>query len=203
MASSQQTIELLRRVHGGEREALEELLERNLAWVHQHVRRRLGPRLRARAETVDFVQQSILDFLEYGPRFELSSESQLRALLARIVENNLRDQDRHLRRQRRDVDREVARASDTILVLDPPAKAVDTPSRILDREERQAWIRLALEFLDPEDREVLVEHEWEGKTFAEIAKALDLTESAARMRYHRALPKLASKVGQLRKGDLS
>lgn len=197
------TIALLQRMHEGDREALVALIERNLDWVREHVHRRLGPVLRGKAETVDFVQDAMIDFLEYGPRFELSSDEQLRALLARIVENNLRDDNRKLRRERRDVGRERGRATDTVLRLDPPRKSIATPSRVAEREERHEWIRLALEFLDPADRQVIWLREWEGKTFDEIAAVMELTESGARMRYNRALPKLAEHVGRLRRGMLA
>ena len=153
-------------------------------------------------ETLDFVQEAVIDFMEYGPRFELANEKQLRALLARIVENNLRDENKRLHRKRRDIAREGKPASDTILKLDPAVASVATPSRIIDREERRAWVRLALELLDDEDRSTLYLREWDGLGFAEIGERLGIGESAARMRYHRALPKLAKKVGELREGGL-
>lgn len=196
------TIELLRKWHHGDREAMVALIERNIDWVRSHVRNRLGPVLRGKAETLDFVQDAIIDFLEYGPRFELTSDEQLRALLARIVENNLRDENKRLRRKRRDVARESGTPTDSVLRLDPPVDQVSTPSRIVDRAERHEWVRLALEFLDPEDRTVLQLREWEERSFPEIAAELGLSENGARMRYKRALPRLANKVGELRKRGL-
>jgi len=192
------TITLLRRWNKGDRAALIELVERNLAWVHDHVRRRIGPNLRGHAESIDFVQEAMIDFMEYGPRFEVSDDEQFRALMVKIVENNLRDENKRLHRQRRDVARERGRASDTVLNLDPPQQSVQTPSLVVDRQEKHEWIRLALEFLDPLDREVLRLREWEGMTFEAIGERLDMTENGARMRYRRALPKLARQVKQLR-----
>ena len=47
MSHPSETGELLRRWHGGERGALDVLLERDLGWVRTHVHRRLGDLLRA------------------------------------------------------------------------------------------------------------------------------------------------------------
>ena len=202
MSEHQESLNLLRRWNAGDREALAGLLDRHLEWVRQHVQKRLGPQLRGKAETLDYVQEAVVDFMEYGPRFELANEKQLRALLARIVENNLRDENKRLHRKRRDIAREGNAASDTILRLDPAVESVATPSRIVDREERRSWIRLALELLEDEDRSTLYLREWEGLGFAEIGERLGIGENGARMRYRRALPKLAKKVGELREGGL-
>lgn len=197
-----QSIEMLRRWNGGDRAALEQLVRAQLPWIQARVRERLGAELRQKAESVDFVQEALIDFLEYGPRFELESEAQLRALLARIVENNIRDAHRHLRRKRRDIRREQAPGQESVLQLEPAAPSMQRPSRVLDREERMAWIRLGLELLEPEDRQVLELRDWEERSFVEIAQELGIGESAARMRYQRALPKLAKNVERLRRGEL-
>jgi RNA polymerase sigma-70 factor (ECF subfamily) len=199
MSSGPATLLLLRAWHGGDRQALAELLERNLDWVRDQVKRRLGPALRGQAETLDFVQQAVVDFLEYGPRFEISDDAAFRGLLARIVENNLRDENKRLRRLKRDIGRERGAASDTVLKLDPPVRAVTTPSVLADREERRAWVRLALEFLEPDDRDVILLRDFDDLPFAEVAQRLGINESSARMRHRRALPKLALRVERLRK----
>ena len=42
--------------------------------------------------------------------------------------------------------------------------------------------------------------EYRGESFQEVAKRLGLSEDAARMRFNRALPKLAKKLEHLRAG---
>lgn len=197
------TVELLRGWHAGDRDALETLIRRNAPWVSHLVRGRLGPRLRAAAQTEDFVQEAMLDVLEYGPRFELADEDQFRRLLARIVENNLRDRQKWLLRHRRDAAREKGRASDTVLKLDAPVRSVTSPSQHAQRAENEEWVRLALELLQPADRDVLWLREWEGQTFDEIGGRLGIAADAARMRFKRALPRLADKVVQLKDGRMA
>jgi DNA-directed RNA polymerase specialized sigma24 family protein len=63
-------------------------------------------------------------------------------------------------------------------------------------------VRLALELLDPDDRDVIVWREYDGLSFADIATRLGLGEAHARVRFQRALPKLGKKLQQLQQGRL-
>jgi len=78
---------------------------------------------------------------------------------------------------------------------------VEPPDRA-SANERREWIRLALELLDASDRENLHLREWLGLTFEEIDRRLGVTPNAARMRFDRAVPKLARKAAALRAGGL-
>lgn len=194
------TIDLLRSWHAGSRTALEDLLARHLPWIRDYVRRRLGEKLRARDETLDLVQEAVVDVLEYGPRFEITDEGCFRSLLARIVENNIRDRDKYLNRACRDAGRERSGCTDSVLALDPPVDSVTNPSAKASAAETAEWVRLAIELLEPADREVVLLREWDGLTFTAIGQRLGIPENTARMRYQRALPKLAQKVTGLRSG---
>lgn len=196
------TLELLRRWNGGDQDALGALLEHHLQWITDYVHGRLGAKLRSRAETQDFVQASMLEFLRYGPKFEVTDESAFRGLLARVAENNIRDQNRYLGREKRDQDRERLASSDSILDLDA-RRDVTRPSQHAQRDESVALIRVALELLDPQDREVVRMREVDELPFAEIGARMEVSEDAARMRFGRALPKLAEKVAQLRERGLA
>src|ERR1041385_3859003 len=150
-----ETVLLLRRWHAGDRGALDLLLERDLAWVRERVRRRLGPLLRAKAQTDDFVQDAVVEVLRYAPRFEVADRSQFRALLARIVENVLRDEHDRFSAKRRAIRRELpfpAGEEDR----GPADDSSLRPSRLAEREEWESCIRFALALLDQEDREVVL-----------------------------------------------
>jgi len=192
------TAQLLSRWHAGDGKSLDELVERHLPWLHGQVRLRLGPLLRSKAETCDYVQDAMMQFLRYGPRFTLSDENHFRALLFRIVENTLRNKHDWFTARRREIARERPLPSSTIISLDPPEGSVRTPSEFADRNEREAWVRLAMEFLEPDDSEVIVFRQWDGLSFAEIGERLDLAANTARMRHTRALRKLTKKVAELR-----
>jgi len=202
-----ETRELLLRWHDGDQAALLELVQQDADWIAARVRRRMGPLLRRRAETQDIVQNTLLQVLHDGPRFVLSDREQLRKLLACMVENVLRVEANHQQAQRRDVRREAvpravpAAGSQSVLSLDPPA-AVTRPSEAAGRQEQRDWVRLALELLEPEDRNVVLWREYHELPFGEIAQRLGVAEDAARMRYNRALPKLAKQLVRLRAGRL-
>lgn len=197
-----ETIQLLERWHAGDRRALEELIARNIDWVSGQVRRRMGEHLRQAGQTQDFVQAAMVEVLEYGPRFVLQDEEQFRRLLARIVENQLRQAHRHMHQDKRDVRKQRQLGSDTILYLDPPQRQVTRPSQRAEKDEKVAWVRLALELLPARDREIILLHKFEGLGFVEIAARTGLKEDAARMRFNRALPRLVEKVVELKAGRL-
>ncbi|MFH2001669.1 MAG: sigma factor-like helix-turn-helix DNA-binding protein, partial [Planctomycetota bacterium] len=68
--------------------------------------------------------------------------------------------------------------------------------------EREAWVRLGLELIDPEDSEIIVLHQWTGLPFAKIAEQLKITLEAACMRHSRAVSRLGSVVARLRHGEV-
>ena len=191
----------LDRLHQGDEKGLHDLLERHLRWIEQRVRKRLGPGLRARAETLDYVQDAVAEFLRYGPKVRVSEDAQFRAIMVKIVENTLRGRKDWFTAQRRRISRVMPLPSDTVLSLDPPKTPVDRPSEAVLKNEREAWVRLGLELLDPKDSEIIVLHQWESRTFEDIGGELRITPDAARMRHARAVSRLAKKVSQLRKGD--
>jgi RNA polymerase sigma factor (sigma-70 family) len=196
------TLSLLRRWHAGDDEALASLLERHRDAVRALVHQRLGGFLRQREETDDFVQEAMLQVLRDGPRFQIADDRHFRLLLARIVENVIRDRHGYHTAGRRAPARERAISRESVLVLDPPRAGAATPSQITDQREQEAWVQLALELLEADDRRLIVAREWGDVPFAELGAELGTSEDAARMRHQRALVKLGRKVGELRRGGI-
>lgn len=199
------TRELLLRWHGGDQQAMAELVQQEGAFVEQQVRKRMGPLLRLHHDTQDMVQSTLLQALRSAPRFLLSDRDQLRGLLVRMVENALCVQANHQQRDKRDIRREqpmLGPSSDTVLDLDPPSTATN-PGAAAERTETRDWVRLALELLDADDRAVIVLRDYDDLSFGQIAERVGATEDAVRMRYGRAMPKLARTLLRLRQGQLS
>jgi RNA polymerase sigma-70 factor, ECF subfamily len=198
------TRDMLLRWHAGDQEAMALLVQQESEFVATQVRRRLGPLLRREHDTDDIVQATLLQALRTAPRFLVSDRNQFRGLLVRMVENALRVQANHQQRQKRDIRREqplTAMTSDTMLDLDPPAPSTN-PGAAAERSETREWVRLALELLDGDDREVIVLRDYQEHTFGEIAVLLGSAEDTVRMRYRRAMPKLARTLTRLRQGGL-
>jgi RNA polymerase sigma-70 factor, ECF subfamily len=196
--SDEHTRELLQRWHSGDRAAIEVLIARDLPWIAKFVKARIGPLLRGRGETQDYVQDAMLRVLAYVPRFVTGNRSGFRALLARMIENHLRDAHDHHAALRRSPLRECSVPSDSVLDLDRPERSVTQPGSKAERNEQASWVRLAIELLDQEDRQVLLLREWQGMEFAAIGAELGISHAAARMRFQRALPKLAMQLERIR-----
>src|SRR5690606_28096148 len=93
---------------------------------------------------------------------------------------------------------------DSLLCLDPPVRSgALRPSQVAAAQEREAWVRMALELLAPDARELILRRQWHEQSFREIGDELGLSEDAARMRYHRALPQLVHKIRLLRAGRVT
>ncbi len=191
----------LQRVHQGDARALHELVREHLPWIEAHVKRRLTANARAVGDTQDFVQDAMLAVLRDGPRFTIDDPAAFRALLARIVENDIVDRVRWAQRGCRDQRRQRALPTDSVLQLDAPVRDVTQPPERADRNEQQAWLRLALELLEADDRETIRLRDWDGLSFPELGERLGIGEEAARKRYLRALPRLAQKLDLLRRGQ--
>lgn len=193
---------LLERWHRGDDQALAALVELHLPWLREHVQRRLGPFLRRHGEAEDYLQDAVLDFLRDAPRFQVRDGAQLRGLLARVVENTLRDKNDWFRAKRRDLARAATVPSDSVLALDPALQRSTTPSRDATRNEIRDWVRLGLELLEAEERKVILAREYEDRSFVEIGAELGMTANAARMRWVRAVARLAEVMQQLKNGTL-
>lgn len=191
---------LLERLHGGDREALAGLVARDRSWVRAHVEQRMGAFLRRHADPDDVVQEAMIRVLRDGPRFLIADMGECRALVARIVENVLRNENRWLHRQRRDTGRAEPLASASVLELSAGATS---PSRAAARNEDAAWIRLGVELLTERDSEVVTLRDFEGLPFRQIAERLAANEDAVRIRYHRAVGRLARIVERLQRGEVN
>lgn len=198
-ATETRTAVLLQRFHEGELDALSTLLARHLPWIREEVHRQLGPALRRKAETEDFVQDAALNVLRYAPRFVIHDDQHFRALLARIVLNVVKDRNKWFTARRRRMAAERPLPPDSVMDLSHARGASPTPSHAASTAEREAFIRLGIELLGEEDREVIVLREWDRKAFGEIASELGIASDAARMRYARAVRRLGDVVTSLRR----
>lgn len=105
-------------------------------------------------------------------------------------------------RERRNHAREQAIPSDTLLNLGDSDQMPTRPDKKVEKAEFRNWVQLAIEFLSDEERAVVRLRQFEEKSFDEIGAELGITSDAARMRFNRALPRLAEKISALRGGKL-
>lgn len=196
------TPDLLRRWHGGDRQALGVLLDRDRGWIRSAVRRQRGERLKRFDDTVDDMQDLMVEVLEYAPRFEVANQRQFRGLVSRMIRNLLIDKARKIKvRQPRGLAQGDA-LGESRISLDPALASMTSPSEAAAREEELQWLRIGIEFLDDEDRDVIRMHKFEGIPFAEIARRFEVEANTARMRCRRALLRLAGIVQRLQRDGI-
>jgi RNA polymerase sigma factor (sigma-70 family) len=199
---SSRWVELLRRWRSGDSRALEELLTELQPWLHQEMSKALGNQPRGLQDSLDLAQTAVKEFLEWSPRFLPENDAQFRVLLRRIARNGLVDAQRRPPRRGRAL-HASSEDSDSQGAASPAARSSLQPSRVAEREENAAWVRLALQFLDPDERYLLLASEVDGLSWAQIATTLGLASpDAARVRGARLKSRLAAVLLGLRSGRM-
>lgn len=195
------TIALLERWRGGDRAALDALLAELIPWLHAEARRVMGKGDVGIYDSMDLTQTTALKVLSEGPKFVPHSGAQLRALLKRIVTNEIIDERRRAVRSGGHLE-SMAPGSPSMSGFGPAASSGSRPSRDAAKQEEAGWVRLALQLLEADEREMLLASEVYGKDWATIAREAELANAdAARMRVARLKPKLANLIRKLRRGD--
>jgi RNA polymerase sigma-70 factor (ECF subfamily) len=187
-----ETQRLLEQVGAGDRLAFEQLFTRHRPFLRQVVELRLDPRLRARVDPSDVVQETQLEaFRRLGDYLERRPMPFRLWLRKTACERLLMAQRHHAGAARRAVGREVPLPDASSLQLAQQLLAGgSTPSQRLDREEVAGRVRQALALLSENDREILLLRNLEMLSNQEAANVLQIDPAAASQRYGRALLRL-------------
>ena len=164
--------ELMRQVRGGRTAALATLFERHHARLYRYSLRMTGNR----AAAEDLVQDVFMKMLKYKTTFK--DDSEFVPWMFGIGRNACLA---HLRKTADDrfADGDVDRANR----LD---EATEEPRH----DGQDELVRRALQRLPADRREVLVLSRYEYKTYDEIAKTLECSVGAVKVRAHRAMKQL-------------
>jgi RNA polymerase sigma-70 factor (ECF subfamily) len=189
------TDELLRRAAAGDAQAVQGLLDRHRERLLRMVAVRLDPRLAARCDASDVVQDALLEAVRRLPGYLRERPLPFYPWLRQLAWDRLVEvHRRHVRAGRRSINREELasrlpdRSADQLAerLLD----SATGPGQALLRDELRARVREALARLEPKDREVLVLRHLEQLRVAEIAAVLGISEGAVKMRRLRAVQQL-------------
>jgi len=179
------TLELILRAQGGDRGALERLLEHYYERVRRIVRIRLGSSLRPRIDSGDILHETFLAAIRDFERVELSDEASFVNWLAVLAENQIRQ-----------VPPESTDGSDPVGT--GPAPPGPAPPGLPGRIEEVARLEAAMERLPDEYREVILLRDYAGAAWDLIAEQTRRPGTDAARRMHaRALMQLA----RLARGD--
>jgi RNA polymerase sigma-70 factor (ECF subfamily) len=183
-------------------QTLVELFDRHRERLRIVVELRMDPRLRARVDASDVLQETYLDaaarWSEQASSESLGSYFWLRFL---AVQRLLILHRRHLSTHSRDARREVPLPPEAALEVSSCSlagamlDAGTSPSHALTRAEAQSQLHATLSRLDAFDREVLALRHFEQLSNAEAATVLGITAAAASQRYYRALKRLRELLG--------
>lgn len=193
---SQASRDLVAAASGGERPAIDTLVQRFLPRLHLFVRLQMGQALRQHEDSADLVQSVCVDLLSHLDGFHYESEEKFVSWLFTAALNKVREKARHHGRERRDAGREVRGLGPTQLDAALGGSLL-TPSRDAAGREELAILERAFEQLPPDYRQVIALHRLVGLSHAEIAVQIGRTEAATRKLLGRALAQL----GQLTAGD--
>lgn len=182
-------VELIQRAQHGDSQALAEIIEQHQQTIY-HVALRMCGNPQDAEETL---QETFLNAIQALPRFK--GESKLSTWLYRIASNQC------LMRRRRD-----AKAPVQFILDDGDDPAERTPKYFIDWSynpdellldaELQQVMEHAIGELPPKLRLAFVWRELEGLSTAETAEVLDISESAVKVRLHRARLQLRERLSR-------
>ena len=186
LLSDEPTIELVLKARGGDRRAVEALLQRCLPQLRRWAHGKLPGYARESLDTGDLVQEAALHLLQRVDRFEPRHVGAMQAYLRLSVMNRIRDEIRR-----------VARRPVSVELVEEPAAETPSPLEVTLQNESYECYRRALDRLSPRHRELVVakmEAQW---SLARIAEHFGIgTADAARMAVNRALQRLAKEIHQ-------
>jgi RNA polymerase sigma-70 factor (ECF subfamily) len=178
-----------------------EFRDRLRAMVHA----RLDPRLAARLDPSDVVQEALTEATQRFPEYQrnptMSPYLWLRFLTLQRLAIFFR---RHLATHKRAVDREAVLPDFDVSSIVMAQWLVDqhsSPSESAVKREQQLRLRDALETMSPQDREILSLRHFEQLSSDEAAQVLGITLAAASRRYYRALERLREIMAPILESD--
>ncbi len=96
-----QTLDLVRKAQGGDRDAMERLLQRYYERLRRSIRASLHPRMRSILDTVDIVQQTMAKAVTIFADFEMRSEGAFLHWLRTIALRQISDARDHVEAKKR------------------------------------------------------------------------------------------------------
>lgn len=190
LLSDEPTMELVVRARGGDRRAVEALLQRSIPHLKRWAHGKLPAAARNTLDTGDLVQETVLHVLRKLDTFMPLHVGAMQAYLRRSVLNRVRDEVRKIGRH----------PASTELPDDMPSEE-PSPEEQAVRKEAVSQYFDALGVLNSRDRQLVVtriEAQW---TYDEIGEHFGMPSSdAARMAVTRALARLLDTVRNRRGG---
>ena len=192
---------LVGQIQDGNRDALNELCERYMPRVLYAVRARLSKKLHQKLQSMDVLQDAMIDVVKGLGHFEFRSDGAFLNYVNRVIENNIRDQAGRFTAAKRDINREQPAVDDQQQQIDfSDFRSITSPSIKLAQLEELAVLEQAMDRLlvdNPEYHELIVRTQIEEQSYVEIAQETGQTPDAVRMKANRAQEALARHFSKL------
>jgi RNA polymerase sigma-70 factor (ECF subfamily) len=177
------SLELLQRARGKSESASRDLLTRFRNPLLNRIRLMMGARARRTAESQDFLQEVMVDFLEASTQFDIDEETDILRWLTAVARNNIRDAAKRPR----------VRAFDSLSASfssDDIAEKTPSPSSQLAMHEEAIRLAEGLEHLKEDYQQVIELHNLEGLGLKEVASRMGRSYEATKKLHTRAMMQL-------------
>ena len=186
----ERTAELIRRARKGDREAFGDVVRRYQQPLMARVRQAMGPVPREFAESMDVMQDLLLDILKDFDGAGIESEEAFLRWATRVLKNNIKDQ---MRKQRLRAMEEFA--SSMALRRGSGEGEVASPSKAAAERDEVDQLERALASLPESFRQVIELRDLRQLSYREIAEIMNRPgEAAAQMLHARAFARLTEKL---------
>ncbi|MDP1562150.1 MAG: sigma-70 family RNA polymerase sigma factor [Pirellulaceae bacterium] len=196
MSKIDETEDLLARVVGGDKKAVNQLLDRYRAKLRRMVDIYIDPRVAVRADASDVVQEALAEAAIKLPEFARQGNFHFYPWLRQLAwERLVQLHRRHIGAAKRSVKREQPGGGfdseqSVMQLAEWVAAKESSPSQRRIREERRQELMISLQALPEHYRQVVVLRHLEELQFDEIAVILQLGVEAVRSLYRRAIERL-------------
>ncbi|MFC1652588.1 RNA polymerase sigma factor [Planctomycetota bacterium] len=185
----------------GDESALNQLCSVYGERIRRIIRLRLDRKLRPKLDSVDVVQDALMQALGGLQGFTYQNEGDFLRWLSKIAENRLRDMLDKFHADKRDVRKEIPfkkedRSTEGGFKGAAEPMRTTTPSVIMRKKEALDRLEQALDALKPEYKEIIVLKKIEGLSHTDIAQRLGKNTGAVRMLLARAVAALALIYGE-------
>ncbi len=195
-----ETCRLIKLAEQGDESAHQTLLTAHEDRLKRMVKSMLHPRLSARVDPSDVVQDAFAKAAPRLPQYLLDQPVAFYPWLRQIVKERLIDIHRkHVDADRRSINNEVRlepniSGASAAHIANYLVSDESTPSSAASKREKIEQIKQAMQMLSTEDHELLTMRFFEQLNVAEISSVLSISESAARSRLRRMLERLGRLV---------
>ncbi|TWT47020.1 ECF RNA polymerase sigma-E factor [Thalassoglobus neptunius] len=184
---------LLENARNGDERARDELFECCRNYINVIARTNVETWMKAKVDSSDLVQQTLLEAHRGFRDFEGKSEGEWLAWLKQILAHNTHDFIRRFRAGKRDVKKEVRiqpQSPDASAPFRELAARLDSPSQVLMDHEQEFELANAISRLPDDYREVIQLRNLQRLSFEEVSERMERSRGAVQMLWMRALNKL-------------